>query len=115
MNKRQIISSLNNIVEELDNQGLYVEAKQVTNVMRKIAQVQNVMPPQNQNDLLKQTLELYYEFNEKTPVVKKVHKFNAMFKSTEPGYLTIFDPEKPNSEKKMSLQEVRQLIDNGFK
>ena len=39
MNKRQVISSLNNIAEELDMNGLYVEAKQVTNVMRKIAQV----------------------------------------------------------------------------
>ena len=38
MNKRQVISSLNNIAEELDNQGLYVEAKQISNVMRKIAQ-----------------------------------------------------------------------------
>jgi len=45
MNKRQVISSLNNIAEELDNQGLYVEAKQVTNVMRKIAQVQEQAPP----------------------------------------------------------------------
>ena len=38
MNKRQVISSLNNIAEELDNQGLYVEAKQISNVMKKIAQ-----------------------------------------------------------------------------
>ena len=37
MNKRQVISSLNIIAEELDNQGLYVEAKQITNVMTKIA------------------------------------------------------------------------------
>jgi hypothetical protein len=38
MNKRQVISSLNNIAQELDNNGLYFEAKQVTNVMKKIAQ-----------------------------------------------------------------------------
>ena len=39
MNKRQVISSLNYIAEELDNNGLYVEAKQISNVMKKIAQV----------------------------------------------------------------------------
>jgi len=38
MNKRQVISSLNKIAEELDNQGLYVEAKQISSVMKKIAQ-----------------------------------------------------------------------------
>ena len=116
MNKRQVISSLNIIAEELDNQGLYVEAKQITNVMTKIAQVQNVVPPQNQYDLLKQTYELMYEFNEKAPVVKVVNKFNAMIKTTEPGYLTIFNPENPNDlGKKMTIQQVRQFIDNGFK
>jgi hypothetical protein len=43
MNKRQVISSLYNIAEELDNNGLYVEAEQVTNVMRKIAGVTPVL------------------------------------------------------------------------
>jgi hypothetical protein len=38
MNKRQVISSLNNIAEELDNNGLYVEASTITNVMKKVAQ-----------------------------------------------------------------------------
>ena len=37
MNKRQVISSLNYIAEELDNNGLYVEAKSITNVMKKLA------------------------------------------------------------------------------
>jgi hypothetical protein len=49
MNKRQVISSLNNIAEELDNQGLYVEAISITNVMRKVAQV----PGQASQDLTK--------------------------------------------------------------
>ena len=116
MNKRQVISSLNNIAEELDNQGLYVEAKQISNVMRKIAQVQNVVPPQNEDDLLKQTYELMYEFNQKAPVVKVVKQFNASIKSTEPGYLTIFDPKNPTEPgKKMTIQQIRQFIDNGFK
>ena len=39
MNKRQVISSLYNIAEELDNNGLYVEASTITNVMKKVAQV----------------------------------------------------------------------------
>ena len=51
MNKRQVISSLNNIAEELDNQGLYVEAKQISNVMRKIAPME--AQPDTRRDILK--------------------------------------------------------------
>jgi hypothetical protein len=38
MNKRQVISSLNNIAEDLDNNALYYESNIITNVMKKIAQ-----------------------------------------------------------------------------
>jgi hypothetical protein len=37
MNKRQIISSLNNIANSLDNSGLYKEANTITKVMVRIA------------------------------------------------------------------------------
>ena len=37
MNKRQIIASLNNIANSLDNSGLYKEANSITKVMIKIA------------------------------------------------------------------------------
>ena len=52
MNKRQVISSLSNIAEELDNNGLYIEAKQVANVMRKIAQMESAAPD-TRRDILK--------------------------------------------------------------
>ncbi len=52
MNKRQVISSLNKIAEELDNNGLYIEAKQVANVMRKIAQMESAAPD-TRRDILK--------------------------------------------------------------
>ena len=38
MNKRQIISSLNNIANSLDNSGLYKEANALSSVMTKVAQ-----------------------------------------------------------------------------
>ena len=38
MNKRQIVSSLNKIAEDLDNNALYHESNIITNVMKKIAQ-----------------------------------------------------------------------------
>ena len=37
MNKRQIIASLNDIANELDNTGLYKEASSLTNVMKRLA------------------------------------------------------------------------------
>jgi hypothetical protein len=38
MNKRQIIASLNDIANTLDNDGLYQESSVITNIMNKIAQ-----------------------------------------------------------------------------
>ena len=38
MNKKQIIASLNNIANELDNGGFYRESNTVTNVMKRLAQ-----------------------------------------------------------------------------
>ncbi len=38
MNKRQIIASLNNIANTLDNSGLYKEANTITNVMKRLAE-----------------------------------------------------------------------------
>jgi len=37
MNKRQIIASLNNIANSLDNSGLYKEATSITNLMKRLA------------------------------------------------------------------------------
>jgi hypothetical protein len=42
MNKRQIIASLNNIANELDNTGLYKEANTLTDVMKRIAEEDRV-------------------------------------------------------------------------
>jgi hypothetical protein len=44
MNKRQIIASLNNIANELDNNGLYSEANNLTKIMSKIAMEQFDFP-----------------------------------------------------------------------
>lgn len=38
MNKRQVVGSLQNIADQLDSNGLYNEANQITNVMKRIAQ-----------------------------------------------------------------------------
>ena len=59
MNKRQVISSLSNIAEELDNQGLYVEAKQISSVMKKIAQME--AQPDTRSNILKM-LNINFEY-----------------------------------------------------
>ena len=48
MNKRQIIASLNKVANELDNNGLFNEATQITNVMHKVAQMTNPYGPNYQ-------------------------------------------------------------------
>ena len=42
MNKRQIIASLNNIANTLDNSGLYKEANSITNIMKRLAAFESV-------------------------------------------------------------------------
>ena len=42
MNKRQIIASLKNIANTLDNSGLYKEANTITNIMKRLALFENV-------------------------------------------------------------------------
>jgi putative NIF3 family GTP cyclohydrolase 1 type 2 len=64
MNKRQVISSLNKIAEELDNNGLYVEAKQVSGVMKKIAQMEATQPDTRQNVLKMLDINLNFISND---------------------------------------------------
>ena len=40
MNKRQILASLNDIANQLDSNGIYSEANEITKVMKRIAQIQ---------------------------------------------------------------------------
>lgn len=54
MNKRQVIASLKNIANKLDNSGLYTEANTITKVMTKLAQeldYDNDMDPPKRADL----------------------------------------------------------------
>lgn len=67
MNKRQIVASLNKIAEQLDNNGLYTEANNVSKVIMKIAQYTGPgSTPEyiaktdfiNRHPILKQTLDI---------------------------------------------------------
>ena len=42
MNTRQIMTSLNNIANTLDNSGLYKEANSITNIMKRLAAFESV-------------------------------------------------------------------------
>ena len=39
MNKRQVLAALNKVANELDNNGMFNEASEITNVMHKVAQL----------------------------------------------------------------------------
>jgi hypothetical protein len=51
MNKKQIISSLNNIANTLDNSGLYSEANTITKVMIKLAQEEKMKTKYSDDEL----------------------------------------------------------------
>ncbi len=45
MNKRQVIASLNKVANELDNSGMFQEANQITNVMKRLSQYAQTQQP----------------------------------------------------------------------
>jgi hypothetical protein len=51
MNKRQIIASLNNIANSLDNSGLFSEANTITKVMIKLAQEEKMKTKYSDDEL----------------------------------------------------------------
>jgi len=137
MNKRQVISSLNNIAEELDNNGLYVEASTIMNVMKKIAQTPG-QAPQAPQDLTKKVQvsmgiaeNLYRIFTE---LESKYRNTNLDFSDTnlnitltrarmslnrnlanllmQPGYNKNFIPSFYNPT---SLPELRNYVSSFYK
>lgn len=52
MNKKQIVASLNNIANELDNSGLYAEASTVTKVMSRIASDMDIVQERDLSGLV---------------------------------------------------------------
>lgn len=63
MNKRQIVATLNNIANTLDNSGLYKEANTITNVMIKLADESNSEPNLSNFDDEKVKREYEREFH----------------------------------------------------
>lgn len=56
MNKRQILSSLNKIANELDNTGMHVEANSVTKVMTRLADEFNIETPADERENKRQQI-----------------------------------------------------------
>jgi hypothetical protein len=76
MNKRQIISSLNNIANSLDNSGLFKEANALSLVMKRVAQVAQPQQPGQMQQLLNESKRLSEEFT------KYSDKFYNLFLET---------------------------------
>ena len=51
MNKKQIIASLNNIANELDNSNFYLEASTITKVMVKLAEEEKMKTKHSEEEL----------------------------------------------------------------
>lgn len=84
MNKRQVISSLNNIAEELDNQGLYVEAKSIINVMKKLAQTKPNQAQGNVSSNLANKLAFsYHSLKNIDELIMQIHMETRARMSTE--------------------------------
>ena len=98
MNKRQILASLNNIANSLDNSGLYKEANTLSLVMKRVAQVaqpqqtQQMQQPQQSGNIQQLLNEAKWLGEELT---RYREKFYSLFTETERK----IDAGKPMQEK----------------
>ena len=85
MNKRQIIASLNNIANSLDNSGLYKEANNLSMVMKRVAQVaQPQQPGQMQQQPNSQEMNILNESKRLgVELTNYREKFMRLFTETE--------------------------------
>ena len=114
MNKRQVISSLNNIAEELDNQGLYVEAKQISNVMKKIAQLEVQTPPKAPSgESAKNALFLYVNGEISSSISRPVYEAKELLKKVMDAYQSnkkFFDDPVYGNQLKNKITEDMSLL-----
>ena len=95
MNKKQIVASLNNIANQLDNNGLFKEASFLTNVMIKVADEFNIPEKTFSDDADKDRIPL--------------DKMPALYMNYDRGdELTLrnFDPLMPVEGQEMSRDEL---------
>ena len=98
MNKRQIIASLNNIANSLDNSGFFKEANALSSVMTKVAQ----QVPQNQ--------QAYGQQNPQQNPQPNSQRMNIINESNRLG-----NELEHYREKFMSLfEETKRKIDSGI-
>ena len=117
MNKRQIIASLNNIANSLDNKGLYREANTITNIMKRLAQEDSPNPNGTSEDLDRelQTLQniLYGIVEIQSPTQNTLphmvkHVLSDLNKRLD-GYIRDFARRVSDDLKPYFLEEAQKL------
>ena len=118
MNKRQIIASLSEIAETLDNTGLFVEANTVTNVMKRLAQedkyeffiidkVKDKYKILVTNSLDKDPLPKGPLFDTEKKAIQEAKKI-AYKNATDRKPIT----DKDREDAKPAIEKIRQLMKN---
>lgn len=117
MNKKQIVASLNNIANELDNSGLYAEASTVTKVMSRLAYDDDDAEPVQKSNLqrhiemfekkVKRILDKYPNSIEKQLIEiknEKAYTLDDMRREDRPEFEILVDKmlEKIRDERKAS-------------
>jgi hypothetical protein len=64
MNKRQILASLNNIANSLDNSGLYKEANSITNIMKRLVMADDYSEDDDDDGLSNTQREAFEKYSE---------------------------------------------------
>lgn len=123
MNKRQILASLNDAANELDNMNLYSEANILTNVMRKIANLSDDSM-ESPNDFMDSSIGLDSSntdmTGEKSPLSKYIDGLNDIFKTGgHSGFSAQFVrnhilmfAEGTEESKESMLEEFRNKVQN---
>jgi hypothetical protein len=103
MNKRQIISSLNNIANSLDNSGLYKEANALSSVMKKVAQQQAQQQAYGQQNPQLNSQQMNLLLDESERVRNELEHYRDKF-------MSLFEETKRKIDSGIPMQEKNGVL-----
>jgi hypothetical protein len=108
--KKQIIANINNIANELDKVGLYTEANALTNVMKKLAQIDDI---DGSVDMPKNTGIVIVQDSADTlmPEMPKFHVY-AFPVGKPPVTINTYKDENGKTVKLDSLNKANQIAED---
>jgi hypothetical protein len=109
MNKRQIIASLNNIANSLDNSGLYKEANALSLVMKKVAQ--QVPQTQQAQQQPQQSGQMQQQPNsQQMNIINESNRLGNELEHYREKFMSLFEETKRKIDSGIQMEEKNGVL-----